>query len=142
MRLLGMAVLFASVLQCCSVNRNQIDIGDCSLSHFTLAMDEHIIEKIEKPIIMRSIKAKITNMVGGWPDNTQILFEVRRNEIGAKTIRSYADSEGNVEVPQAENGHYCFKATVNGWRSVMGIIKVDKRAEPAKMILIVMLPGV
>lgn len=91
---------------------------------------------------MAGIKGKIINDVGGWPDKTQILFELRRNENGAKTIQAYADGEGNFEIPSVAKGQYCFKATVDGWRSVMGIIKVDKRAEPKKMILIVMLLGV
>jgi hypothetical protein len=39
-------------------------------------------------------------------------------------------------------GRYCFKATVNGWQSVTGIIIVSKRADPERSIVFEMKLGV
>lgn len=142
MRLAGVIFLCMLIFPSCSHDKRPIDISVCRLGNFTLALDEHIIEKIEKPIVVSSVKGKITNEVGGWPDNTRILFEIRRIGKAAKTIQAIADGDGNFEMPHVAKGYYCFKATVDGWRSVMGIIKVDRRADPTKAISIVMIPGV
>ncbi len=128
---------------CClflpSCSHDTIAVSLCSIHDFAPADSEGFIEQMEQPIVVRNIKGKITNTTGGWPDKTRILIELRRIGDGAKTIQAYADCEGNFEIPRVAKGHYCFKVTVAGWRSVMGIIKVDRRADPAKTILIVVL---
>jgi hypothetical protein len=95
---------------------------------------------MEQPIIVRNVRGKVTNEIERWPKNCTILFEIRRIGNGAKTIQAYADGEGNFEIPSVAKGRYCFRATVEGWRSVIGMIKVDGRADPIKTILIVMIP--
>jgi hypothetical protein len=123
-------------LQSCS--HDTIAVSLCSIHDFAQADSEGFIEQLEQPIIVRNIKGRIANTTGGWPDKSKILIELRRIGDGAKTIQAHADCEGNFEIPLVAKGHYCFKVTVAGWRSVMGIIKVDRRADPAKTILIVM----
>jgi len=39
-------------------------------------------------------------------------------------------------------GEYCFKATVDGWQSVVGVIVVTKSADPAARVSFEMLLGV
>jgi hypothetical protein len=114
------------------------------MSHriFCRADPEGFIEIMEQLIIVRTIRGKITNEIERWPRNCTILFEIRRIGNGGNTIQAGADGEGNFEIPNIATGRYCFKATVNGWRSVMGIIKVDRRANAKKTILIVMIPDV
>ena len=136
----GVLILCCLFLQFCS--HNKIALSLCSIDYFTRANPEGFIEQMEQPIVVRNVRGKITNTIDGWPKDLPILFELRGIEMGAKTIQVYADAEGNFEMPRIPKGHYCFKATVDGWRSVMGIIKVDKRADPKKMIHIVMLIGV
>jgi hypothetical protein len=135
-----MFILCLFFLQSCS--HEEIPVSICPFFEFTLAKPEHIIEEVEQPIVVCAIKGMVTNDVGGWPDKTRILFEIRRIGQRAKPIQAYGDGEGNFEIPHVPKGNYCFKATVDGWRSVMGIIKVTRRADPRKMIRIVMLLGV
>jgi hypothetical protein len=130
-------VLYCLFLQFCS--HDKIKISLCSINDFAQADSEGFIEQIEQPIVVRNIRGKITNTTGGWPPRCTILLELRRIGNGAKTIQAFADGEGNIEIPRVAKGYYCFKATVKGWRSVMGIIKVDRRADPKRTILIVML---
>jgi hypothetical protein len=41
----------------------------CGTEGFTLAPNEHIVDAIKQPIVVRAVKGKLTNMQGGWPDN-------------------------------------------------------------------------
>jgi hypothetical protein len=127
-------------IQSCSLERKPSDI--CKAEHFTKSRWEHFIEEIKQPIVVSIVKGKITNAQGGWPDNWPVLFEIRRTRKSAKTIQAYANVEGNFEIPDIAEGHYCFKATVEGWRSTIGTIIVDRKADPKKTILIVMKLGV
>jgi len=114
----------------------------CGIEGFTSSSDEHIIDEITKLIIVRAVKGKITNEQGGWPTKWPILFEIRRTEGASETIKVYADNEGKFSIPDVAAGSYCFKATVDGWQSVIGIIKVDKKANPRNSIQIVLKIGV
>ena len=141
---LRILILSFLVLQSCSsvghIGRDEVKLRSiCGIEGFTLAPSEHIVDEIEQPIIVRAVKGKLTNRQGGWPKDWPfpILFEIRK--IGeAAIIRARADDDGNFEIPAVPEGRYCFKATVEGWQSVMGIIKVDRRASPKKSIYIVM----
>jgi len=57
-------------------------------------------------------------------------------------MRAFADAEGYFEITGVAEGLYCFKATVSGWRSVTGQIRVDKKAGPQNTISIIMKMGV
>jgi hypothetical protein len=135
------------ILQGCSSVRQveRVDIRPgfiCGTEGFTQSPIEHIVDEIKQPIIVRAVKGQITNEQGGWPRDTSILFEIR--EIGGLggTAKTYADSEGSFCLPDVAEGRYCFKITVLGWQSVIGIIQVDRRANAKDSILIVMKIGV
>jgi hypothetical protein len=53
-----------------------------------------------------------------------------------------ADSQGALKVPDVPPGEYCFKATVDGWQSVVGLIVVTQAADPASRVGFEMLLGV
>lgn len=136
-------ILGLIVLQSCSfVGRDEREeirpIRICGIKGFTELASEHITNEIRQPIVVRSVKGKITNEQGGWPEGISVLFEIRRTGEAAEIIQAIGHGEGHIEIPGVPEGTYCFKATAGGWRSVMGIIKVDKRADPKKTILIVM----
>jgi len=135
------------ILQSCSflgqVGREESRPGySCGIEGFTRSSDEHIVDEIKQLIVVRAVKGKITNEQGGWPINWPILFEIRRIGRAAKTIQAYADGDGYFEIPQVAEGRYCFKATVDGWQSVIGIIKVDEFANSKNSIHIIMKIGV
>lgn len=142
-------ILFLSILilQACASVR-QVEHEDlrpgliCGIEGFTISPIEHIVDEIKRPILVRAVKGKITNEQGGWPKDTSILFEIRELRGGGGTIKTYADGEGFFCIPGVAEGRYCFKATVVGWQSVIGIIQVDRRTKAKKSILIVMNIGV
>jgi hypothetical protein len=105
-------VLCCLFLQFCS--HDEITVSLCSIDYFTQADPENFIEIMEQPIVVRNVRGKITNTIGGWPKDCPILFELRRIGNGAKTIQAYADGEGDFEILRIPKGHYCFKATVDG----------------------------
>ena len=113
----------------------------CGIEGFTLSSIEHIVDEINQKILVRTVEGKIISEGGPWPKECQILFEIRKTHGPTETIEGYADNEGNFEIPEVPEGTYCFKVTVEGWRSVMGIITVDKKA-PKNSIRIVMRMGV
>ncbi len=54
----------------------------------------------------------------------------------------YADKNGNFYMKNIPEGRYCYKATVMGWQSQIGIIIIDMRADPDKKVFLKMRLGV
>lgn len=116
---------------------------DCGLEGFTEAPDEHIIDEIAEPFVVRAVKGRIDNEAGpGWWKDCLVLFEIRGIRKDTEVRRVYADENGSFVMGDVAEGRYCFKATVNGWQSVTGIIIVSKRADPEKSIVFEMKLGV
>jgi hypothetical protein len=120
----------------------QSPISYCGLEGFTEAVPEHIIREINKPFEVCKIKGKINSEAGDWPEGTDVLFEIRKNDKNSKIIRIKTDRNGRFKIKKIGNGVYCFKVTVNGWQSVFGIIIVSQEADPKNEITIEMLLGV
>jgi hypothetical protein len=128
------------ILQFCSSSK--IPLTNCTIDGFTASPLEHMIETAERPFVVRQVKGQLTWEGVEWPEGEPILFEIRGPWPAEKIARANADAKGNFEIPGVAAGRYCFKATVSGWRSVIGVIKVDKHADPTRQIRIVMLLGV
>jgi hypothetical protein len=150
-----LAIVLISFLVCCcrptiksavatanSADQHQSQLYKCGIEGFTLAIDEHIINEVEQPISVREIKGTILSATGqGWPQGHRVLFEIR--ELGQSLIkRPYVDENGNFSMKKISDGRYCFKATIIGWQSVIGVIIVDKKTDPKNKILIEMKLGV
>lgn len=125
-----------------SGNEPRSPVLECGLEGFAKAIDEHIIDEIEKPFRVHKIAGRIMNDTGGWPSGLPILFEIRETKKGAKVRRVYADRDGNFNMKKVKEGRYCFKATVMGWQSQMGIIFVDNKAVRQNRILLKLNIGV
>jgi hypothetical protein len=116
---------------------------ECGLEGFTEAPDEHIINEITEPFVVREVKGRIDNEAGpGWWKDCLVLFEIRGIRKDTEVHKVYADENGNFVMRDITEGRYCFKATVNGWQSVTGIIIVSKRADPERSIVFEMKLGV
>ena len=114
----------------------------CGVAGFTESAAEHIINEIEEPFFVQEIKGNIINDVGdGWSKESRVLFEVRRTS-GGPVRRTFADECGSFVMKHIPDGQYCFKATVLGWQSVMGIIVVNKRGGQKSAIVLNMHLGV
>jgi len=130
---------------CVKKNTNfeqQSPISYCGLEGFTKADPEHIIREINKPFKVCEIKGKINSEAGDWPEGTIVLFEIRKRDKNSKIKRIKTDRNGKFKIKKIENGVYCFKATADGWQSVVGIIIVSQEADPKNEITIEMLLGV
>ena len=114
----------------------------CGLRGFTESAAEHIINEILEPFVVREIKGKISNDEGGWQKDYLVLFEIRGVDQDSKIIRAYTDEDGNFVMKDIPQGRYCFKATVLGLQSVMGVIFVDKTANPKSRVVFKMHLGV
>jgi hypothetical protein len=116
---------------------------NCGLEGFTEAPAEHIINEITEPFVVREVKGRIDNVAGpGWWKDCLVLFEIRGIRKDTEVHKVYADENGKFIMRDITEGRYCFKATVNGWQSVMGVIFVEKRADPQKEIVFEMQLGV
>jgi hypothetical protein len=120
----------------------QSPIFTCGIAGFTQSAAEHIINEIEQPFVVREIKGKILNATGyGWTKDVRVLFEIR--EAGHNLIKkTYGDENGDFSMKNISDGRYCFKATVTGWQSVIGIIIVNKKAARKTKIVFEMRLGV
>jgi hypothetical protein len=117
-------------------------IGNCGIAGFTLSPSEHIVNEINEPFVVRRIQGRIDSAGGEWPDDWPILFEIRGIQNIAKIRGVHADGKGVFKMDHVKEGRYCFKATVNGWQSVVGIIIVNRKADPKSKITFVMELGV
>lgn len=120
----------------------QSPISFCGLEGFTKSESEHIIREINKPFEVREIKGQIKNEVGDWPEGTSVLFEFRERDKNSKIKKVLSDKNGIFKIKRVENGIYCFKATANGWQSVVGTIIVSQETAQKNDITFEMLLGV
>lgn len=138
-----------SLLQCSSHTPEQEHLItssrylNCGLEGFTLANPEHIVNEIKEPFVVSEIKGRIINEAGGgWPRDYPVLFEIRGMKKHVKIYKTHADENGNFVMKNIPEGRYCFKATIGGWQSVMGIIIVNKKADPKSNLVFEMRLGV
>lgn len=120
----------------------QPPISVCGLDGYTQSGAEHIIDKIEQTFVVGEIHGNIINSHGyGRTKDVRVLFEIRGIKDGL-IKKTYAYENGNFGVKNVPDGQYCFKATVLGWQSVMGIIIIDKNASPKNKIVFKMMMGI
>jgi hypothetical protein len=112
------------------------------LEGFTKSETEHIIREINIPFEVCEIKGQIISEAGDWPVGSCVLFELRDRDKNSKIKKVHSDKNGLFEIKHVKNGIYCFKATVNGWQSVVGTIIVSQGADPKNDISFEMSLGV
>ncbi len=57
-----------------------------------------------------------------------VLFEIQGPSTGKKIRRATTDEHGRFKIGHVPAGTYKFKATLNGFQSVMGTITISKKA--------------
>jgi hypothetical protein len=117
-------------------------VKSCGIERFTKSPSEHIVVEIEKPLRVRSVQGVITSQSGGWPEGTFVIFELRPTRNRGKVRQVRTDSRGSFKIPDLPPGEYCFKATANGWQSVIGVIVMARDADAASKITFEMPLGV
>jgi hypothetical protein len=114
----------------------------CGIGGFARSPSEHIVVERDQPFRVRTVEGVITSQGGDWPDGISVLFELRPTHGAGKLKQVKTDSRGSFKMPDVPPGDYCFKATVDGWQSVVGVIVVTEAADPAARVSFEMLLGV
>ena len=112
-------------------------------ARFTKSPTEHIINRIDQPFVVRSITGIIVRQTSALDEPLDnVLFEIQGPSIDRKIRRTRTDEKGRFEIHRVPTGTYVFKATLNGFQSVMGTITVSKVVPKSREIRIAMHIGV
>jgi hypothetical protein len=95
---------------------------------FTQSPTEHIIQRIDEPFEVKSISGTVVEHGGFHEPMAEVLFEVQGPGSNGKIRRTHTDKNGRFKLGRVPEGTYQFKATRNGFQSVMGTIKVSRKA--------------
>lgn len=129
------AVVISSILP---TAQEKTTVGD-----FTKSPTEHIINQIEQPFVVRSIKGIVSRKTEGPTEPlAKVLFEIQGPGTDRKIRRTSTDEKGRFKMGNVPEGTYRFKATLNGFQSVMGTITVSKEALKTDELKIAMPIGV
>lgn len=113
-----------------------------TIGDFTKSPTEHIINQIEQPFVVRSVAGVISRMQGDQGPLPDVLFEIQGPSTDRKIRRSKTDQHGRFKIGHVPEGAYKFKATLNGFQSMMGTITVSKKAAKTDEIKFAMPVGV
>jgi hypothetical protein len=109
---------------------------------FTKSPTEHIINQLDQPIVVRSMRGVVSRKEGHHEPLPNVLFEIQGPSTGKKIRRATTGEHGRFKIGYAPAGTYKFKATLNGFQSVMGTITVSKEATTENEIRLEMQVGV
>jgi Carboxypeptidase regulatory-like domain len=97
---------------------------------------EHIIVEMKDPIVLREVQGVLRSAGGEWPENVEIVFEIRAQTPRSAVRTVLTDPRGRFHLNNVPVGSYMFKATANGWQSVVGTIIVSKNAKANQVDLL------
>jgi hypothetical protein len=111
------------------------------ISDFTKSPTEHVINQVNEPFQVKAITGAIKfQMIDeGAP---KVLFEIEGPEPQRTIRRGLTDSHGHFKISHVPQGRYIFKATLNGYQSVVGTIVLSRHAAKSAAITIQMHVGV
>ena len=112
------------------------------LGDFTRSPTEHIINQIDQPFNVRTVRGTIRRAVGDAGPLPDVLFEIQGPGADKQIRRATADKNGRFKIGRVPAGTYRFKATLDGFQSVMGTVIVSKEAARANQINLKMQIGV
>jgi|HubBroStandDraft_6_1064221.scaffolds.fasta_scaffold765336_1 Carboxypeptidase regulatory-like domain len=113
-----------------------------TVGDFTKSPTEHIIIRLERPFVVRSVKGIILRGQGDQEPLPGVLIEIQGPGSDRKIRRAKTDEHGRFTIGHVAGGTYKFKTTLNGFQSVMGVITVSKQATKQDEIKIEVLVGV
>lgn len=150
-------ILSISILQCCAHNLTstgelivpwEMPKPDVEQRYLFTIFDFNgftnegsVMEVIYKPFIVREIKGRLLpyNTDRTWYEALP-LFELRALGKGTKISRVRADKNGFFVMKNIPEGLYCYSISCLGWHVYMGVVIVDKKANPESTISILMYP--
>lgn len=111
------------------------------LKGFTKSPTEHLIERLEKGVILRRVEGSVGSKEQDKPLEG-VLIEIRGPGEAEKFRSTVSDRLGRFRFSQVPDGDYTIKATLNGFRSVVGTISVRGSIKDSKPLRVEMLLGV
>lgn len=111
------------------------------LRGFTKSPTEHVIERLEKGAIVRRLEGSVGSKELDKPLEG-VLIEIRGPGEAEKFRSTVSDRLGRFRFGRVADGDYKVKATLNGFRSVVGTISVRGSIKESKPLRIEMLLGV
>jgi hypothetical protein len=126
------------IATCCPAQQR---FTDGELKGFTKSPTEHIIARIDEPIKVFSIRGKI--LPKGNPESLkEVVFEIRGPGSSQRIRATKSRGDGTFRMQSVPEGTYLFKATRDGFQSVVGTLVVSKKADRQATITIEMPFGV
>jgi Carboxypeptidase regulatory-like domain len=120
-----------------------VKVQDKSLTgDFSKSPTEHIIVRIEQPFVVRSVNGLINREQRKDEPLTGVLFEIQGPGNERKIRQATTDEHGRFRMGRVPLGTYQFKATIDGFQSVMGTVVVSKGAAQKGEVKIEMRVGV
>jgi hypothetical protein len=108
---------------------------------FTKSPTEHIMSRIEEPVTVLAVRGTVV-FKGKDDALKEVVFEIRGPGNSERIRATKSDGDGRVNIPHVPEGTYIFKATKDGFQSVVGTLIVSKKADHQKNIKIEMPLGV
>lgn len=131
-------LLLATVLPAAA--QSQLRFTEGEFAGFTKSSTEHIVVRLDQPITVRSARGRIVSKADGT-ELADAIFEVRVPGTD-RVVGCKADAHGRFKLPRLQPGTYAFKATKDGFQSVVGTLVISKAAKRDASILIIMELGV
>ena len=103
---------------------------------FTKLQQEQVIVELPKPLHIREVSGTVLTAKSREPVR-KALFELRDDATG-KVKATKTDSEGRFQIKHIKDGKYTFKATRNGYQSVVGVLVVREKAPESQSLSIEM----
>ncbi len=102
---------------------------------------ENIIIHLDGPITVSAVQGTI--MLSVHKDALEgVIFEIRGPGSSERVRAAKSDNKGHVEISHVRQGTYTFKATKDGFQSVVGTLIVSKKADRQSTVKIEMPLGV
>jgi hypothetical protein len=95
---------------------------------FTISATEHQIVRVDKSINVRSVRGAIL-FVEQNDTLADVLFEIRGPNNSDRIRSATTGASGQFKIPHVPEGIYAFKATKDGFSSVVGTLVVSKHAD-------------
>jgi len=108
---------------------------------FTKSATEHIISRVDEPLTVPSVRGAILFKGKGEPVK-DVVFEIRGPGNSERIRSSKSDAAGLFHISRVPEGIYIFKATKDGFQSVVGRVIVSGKADHQNGITIEMPVGV
>lgn len=101
--------------------------GFPDLTGFSISPTEHIINQVDRPLVVKSVKGVIRCDCGYNEPLADAIFEIRGPDSQTRIRGAHTDRLGRFRASHVPKGTYTFKVTLKGFQSVVGTIVVSQK---------------